>query len=125
VPGRRRRKDGERRTGSSPSKSGGNRSQQPGRGIGTGRGPELFSGGKSESNPQYQDVQVRPKLGTGPGIYAGQVQGPNIKGQAVDAIKQEMSTVAAEPADPLTSERLPRTRREQAEEYFQLLREGE
>ena len=35
-----------------------------------------------------------------------------------------MATLSAEPADPLTSERLPSSRREHAEEYFELLREG-
>jgi hypothetical protein len=100
-------------------------SGQPGRGIGTGQGPELMSGNKNAGDPQYQDVQVRPSIGAGPGVYAGKVDGPNIKGQAVEAIKQEMASQAAVPAEPLTSERLPRTRREQAEEYFQLLREGQ
>ena len=97
-------------------------SGRPGSGIGSGKGPDLFSGSNNATNPQYQDVQVNPKLGAGPGVYAGLVEGPNVKGQAVAAIKQEMASHAAEPAEPLSSERLPRTRRDQAEEYFQLLR---
>ena len=51
-------------------------------------------------------------------------KGPNIKGDVAQSIKEEMATLSAEPADPLTSERLPNSRREHAEEYFQMLREG-
>jgi hypothetical protein len=52
------------------------------------------------------------------------VEGPNIKGDVSQAIQEEMTSLAAEPADPVTSERLPRNRAEHAEEYFNILREG-
>jgi hypothetical protein len=35
-----------------------------------------------------------------------------------------MNTLTAEPADPLTSDRLSTSRRQHAEQYFQKLREG-
>ena len=54
-----------------------------------------------------------------PPTFAGMVEGPNVKGDVAQAIKEEMATLEAEPADPLTSERLPNSRREHAEEYFQ------
>jgi hypothetical protein len=52
------------------------------------------------------------------------VEGPNIKGEVAQSIKEEMATLSAEPADPLTSERLPKSRRQHAEQYFQMLRDG-
>ena len=52
------------------------------------------------------------------------VEGPNVTGDVAQQIKEEMATLEAEPADPLTSERLPNSRREHAEEYFRILREG-
>jgi hypothetical protein len=96
----------------------------PGRGIGTGQGGGLLSGKESSGNVQFRDERVRPKLGSGPGVFAGLVDGPNVKGQAVEALKEEMTSLSAEPADPLTIESLPRTRRDHAEDYFHLLREN-
>ena len=55
---------------------------------------------------------------------SGLVEGPNIKGQVQQSIKDEMASQAAEPADPLTSERLPKNQRDQAQQYFDALREG-
>jgi len=57
-------------------------------------------------------------------MTGGLVEGPNIKGQVEQSIKEEMASQSAEPADPLTVERLPRNQREQAEQYFNALREG-
>jgi hypothetical protein len=95
---------------------------EPGMGMGEGRGkgprPEERNATKS------RDTQVRQKPGQGAATFGGMVEGPNIKGQVEQAIKEEMANLGAEPADPLTIERLPRNRREHAEEYFNTLREG-
>lgn len=104
--------------------SGDQSSGTPGGGIGTGQGDGLMSGKETTGNAQFRDERVRPKLGSGPGVFAGLVDGPNVKGQAVEALKEEMANLSAEPADPLTIERLPRTRRDHAEDYFHLLREN-
>jgi hypothetical protein len=71
-----------------------------------------------------RDSRVRQDPKQGPATYAGMVEGPNVTGDVVEQIKEEMATLKAEPADPLTSERLPNSRREHAEEYFRILREG-
>jgi hypothetical protein len=60
----------------------------------------------------------------GAATFGGLVEGPNVKGDVAQSIKEEMKASAAEPADPLTSDRLPSSRREQAEQYFQALRDG-
>lgn len=107
-------------TGSSPGQT----NRPAGQGIGTGPGGDLLSGQARGGVSELRDERVRAKPGKGPGVFGGWVEGPNVKGQVAEAIKQEMATHAAEPADPLTSEQLPRSRRDQAEQYFRLLREA-
>ena len=67
-----------------------------------------------------RDSQVRQQSRKGAATYGGLVDGPNIKGDVAQTIQQEMATKGAEPADPLTIERLPESRREQVREYFKL-----
>ena len=94
----------------------------PGMGMGQGRG---LGPRPDERNPtNLRDTRVRQTPGKGAAVFAGTVEGPNIKGDVAQAIKEEMATLKAEPADPLTSERLSKSRQEHAEQYFQLLREG-
>jgi hypothetical protein len=95
---------------------------QPSNGIGKGRGNGRPP--KDEPKTSTRDTQVRQKPGRGAAVFAGTVEGPNIKGEVEATIQQEMTSFGNSPADPLTTERLPRNRREHAEEYFNLLREG-
>jgi hypothetical protein len=95
---------------------------KPGRGMGEGTG---IGERPEERNPtNTRDTQVRQKTRKGSAVFDGLAEGPNVKGEVAQTIKEEMATSAAEPADPLTSDRLPNSRREHAEQYFQLLREG-
>ena len=94
----------------------------PGMGMGQGRG---LGPRPDERNPtNVRDTRVRQTPGKGAAVFAGMVEGPNVKGDVAQAIKEEMATLEAEPADPLTSDRLSKSRKEHAEQYFQLLREG-
>jgi hypothetical protein len=95
---------------------------QPGRGMGQGVGIGARPEDRGKTNTR--DTQVRTKQGRGAATLAGLVEGPNIKGEVGQSIKEEMATLAAEPADPITSDRLPNSRREHAEEYFKILRDG-
>lgn len=95
---------------------------KPGMGMGAGRGIGPRPDEKNATN--LRDTRVRQNPGRGAATFGGMVEGPNIKGEVAESIKEEMATLSAEPADPLTSERLPSSRREHAEEYFELLREG-
>jgi len=97
-------------------------SGKPGGGIGTQRGNHRPSNDNPETNSRKS--QVRGKPGPGPGVYAGTIAGPNIKGNVEAAIQAEMASFQGSETDPLTTEQLPRNRREHAEEYFNSLREG-
>jgi hypothetical protein len=101
---------------------GNNFNGKPGMGMGEGRG---IGPRPDEKNPtNFRDSRVQQKTRRGAATFAGMVEGPNIKGDVVNSIQEEMSTLTAEPADPLTSERLPNSRRQHAEQYFEMLRDG-
>lgn len=94
--------------------------QGMGMGVGRGMGPR-----PDEENPtNLRDTRVRQNPGKGAATFGGMVEGPNVKGEVSQSIKEEMASLGAEPADPLTSERLPASRKEHAEQYFRTLREG-
>jgi hypothetical protein len=99
-----------------------NQNGKPGVGMGEGQGIGFRPDEENATN--LRDTRVRQKVGRGGAVMGGMVEGPNIKGDVAEAIKEEMATMAAEPADPVTSERLPSGRREHAQEYFDILREG-
>ncbi|MEM1303441.1 MAG: hypothetical protein AAGG46_01005 [Planctomycetota bacterium] len=95
---------------------------QPGMGMGKGQG----TGPRPDeaNDTAMRDTRVRQNPGKGASVMAGQVDGPNIKGNVGEAIKQEIAGGIAEESDPLVEERLPRGHREHAQEFFQQLREG-
>lgn len=96
-------------------------SQNPGGmglGAGRGRGPRP----EEENNVNFRDSQVRASPGRGRAVIKGEIDGPNIKGAVLEAIKEEMTAAEAQEADPLVNQRLPRSHREHAEEYFNALR---
>jgi hypothetical protein len=95
---------------------------EPGMGMGEGRGKGPRPEERNATN--LRDTRVRPNVGRGGATLGNLVEGPNVKGEVTQAIKEEMATLGSQPADPLTSERLPPSRREQAEEYFRILRVG-
>ncbi len=106
---------------------GGNRmsdrmSDRPGRG-GEGRG----AGDRAEerTDSAFRDSQVKQKPGRGAAVITGEADGPTIRGEVREAVKEEMEAQGSEPADPLVIEQLPRTQRENAEDYFNRLRDGE
>jgi hypothetical protein len=96
--------------------------QGMGMGMGEGRGSGPRPDEKNATNTR--DTRVRQTPRNGSAVFGGWVEGPNMKGDVAEAIKEEMATLEADPADPLTSERLPSSRREHAQQYFQLLRDG-
>jgi hypothetical protein len=94
----------------------------PGMGMGEGRG--VGPRPEEKKDTHLRDTRVRQNVGRGRAVFGGMVDGPNIKGEIGEAIKEEMAQFGTEPADPLAAERLPTSRRDHAEEYFQNLREG-
>jgi hypothetical protein len=94
----------------------------PGMGMGQGQG---IGPRPDEENPtNLRDTRVRQDPGRGAAVFGGMVEGPNVRGDAAESIKDEMTSLGTEPADPITSQRLPRVSREHAEDYFRMLREG-
>lgn len=94
---------------------------RPGNGMGAGRG---FGPRPDEENPtQFRDSRVRQKPGAGSATFGGFVDGPNMAGETAVAEEEELSSASSEPADPLTSQKLPRGAGEHAEEYFKQLRD--
>lgn len=91
----------------------------PGMGEGKGGGPR-----PDEKNPTaMRDTKVKQNAGRGDSVFSGLVDGPNRKGNVTQGLKEELASQAAAEADPLTGERLPRSRREHAQEFFNKLRE--
>jgi hypothetical protein len=94
----------------------------PGMGMRQGRGSGPRPDERNATN--RRDSRVKQKLGRGAATFGGMVEGPNVKGDVAESIKEEMASLTTAPADPVADERLPRSRREHAGEYFNLLREG-
>lgn len=111
---------GQGKDGRKGSKGGGNGGTQWG--VGTKRGQGERSDENTPTNLRDTRVRAQPKQGAA--IYTGSVEGPNLKGEVAQSIKQEIEATSTTPADPLTNERLSKSRREHAEQYFQILREG-
>ncbi len=91
-----------------------------GLGAGRGRGPRP----DEKNDTRFRDSRVRQKTGRGSAVVVGEADGPNLRGAVVESIKEQMTAQGSEPADPQVVEQLPKSRREHAEEYFNLLREG-
>jgi septal ring factor EnvC (AmiA/AmiB activator) len=93
-----------------------------GEGLGKGRGagprPE-------EENPvDFYNTRTPPKVRPGAGVVVGEVDGPTVKGDVRQRILQEVEKAKAQPADPLTEQRMSRKHRQHAQEYFDKFREG-
>jgi hypothetical protein len=89
-----------------------------GRARAEGRRPE------SKTDTKFYDSNVKQKMNRGAAVAVGDAEGPNMKGEVQQSIKAEIEAARHESADPLTGQRLPRSQREHAKEYFDSLREG-
>lgn len=94
-----------------------------GRGNGMGEGQGQGFRPDEKNDTKLRDSQVRQKPGAGAVTFGGKVEGPNLKGETAAQVQQELEAIQPEPADPLTSDRLPRSRAENAEQYFESLRD--
>jgi septal ring factor EnvC (AmiA/AmiB activator) len=101
--------------------------QKPGTGKGNGMGAGRGQGPRPDekNDVAFRDSQVKQNPGKGAAVITGEADGPNIRGDVRQAIQEEMTAQASEPADPLVVEQLPKTQRENAEDYFNRLRDGE
>ena len=90
--------------------------KQPGDGLGPGQGrgerPE------AEHDTATYDTKVRQNVRKGKAVVTGLADGPNAKGKVRQTIKDEFSSEATGPSDPLTDSKLPRAQRSHVEQYF-------
>ncbi len=108
--------------------------RQGGDGKGDGKGDGDFAKGRGQASGRRgeektdfgtKDSRVGQKVGAGGAVVKDLVDGPNIKGQVTQQIKDATTAAKHEEADPLVGQRLPRSQREHAKEYFDSLRKGE
>jgi tape measure domain-containing protein len=97
--------------------------QSGGRGIGSGRA--FGARPQDDLNTAFRDTQVKQNPGRGPAVITGEADGPTIRGDVREAVKEEVAAAESDEADAMVIEQLPRSQRENAEEYFNRLREGE
>lgn len=93
----------------------------PGFGKGRGAGPR-----PEEENPvSFYDTRTPAKVRPGAATVVGEVEGPIVKGQVRQQILQQVQAARAQPADPLTDQRMSRKHRQHAQEYFDKFRQGQ
>jgi hypothetical protein len=95
----------------------------PGQGLGAGRGQGARP--EAETDSSFYDSQVRQKIGRGTAVVTDLVDGPNVKGDAEEAIQQQFDSARRGSTDPLTGRRMPRKHRQHARQYFDRFREGD
>lgn len=93
-------------------------------GSGIGRGTALGSESESELDSQGYESQVRGDMRQGRAVVAGTVDGPNRKGVTREDLSTAIEAALADDSDPLENQTLPRIEREQAQQYFDRLRDG-
>lgn len=91
-----------------------------GAGQGTGRRPE-----NKDTPFKTVDSKAPSKTSRGAAIVVGEAPGPNLRGEIREAIDDSLRTGPQEDSDPLDVQSLPKSYRQQVEEYFRALREGE
>ncbi|UUO05460.1 DUF4175 domain-containing protein [Blastopirellula sp. J2-11] len=97
-------------------------SRQPGNGMGEGQGrgdrPE------EETDTGFYDSQVRADPKKGKGVIVDYVDGKNMAGKTLIEIKEAMSAGSSEDADAIVEKRLSRDHEKNAQQYFDLIRDG-
>lgn len=88
-------------------------------GQGRGDRPE------ERTDANFYDSKVRAEPRRGKMVIVGSVRGENKPGDAREAIKEAMEAASSAEENPLTNLRLPRVQREQAQQYFDAVREGQ
>lgn len=94
-------------------------------GMGTGEGQGMGDRPEEETGVKFYDDKVKQKIGRGRATIAGEVDGPNIKGQVLEEISDQLEVARSESTDPLTEQQMPRPHQEQTKEYFNMFRTGE
>jgi hypothetical protein len=80
---------------------------------------------EERTDTAFRDSQVKQNTRRGAAVVTGEADGPTIRGDVREAMQEEVAAAAAAEDEALVIEQLPRTQRENAEDYFNRLREGE
>lgn len=115
------------RPGGPNGREAGGHGDRPGRGgLQPGVGTARNENPTTEDPARLFDSRVRTSVGAGPLHVVGPSDGPNAKGRALEAIREQAQALAdgAEP-QPVANQPLDRSRRAQKREYFDALRKGE
>jgi hypothetical protein len=105
--------------------------QIPGKGKGKQRGRTWNQGPDNDGQPDEKndsgkyDSKVGAKPQQGEAVRVGDADGPNMAGRTLEEVQAELNSATAEEDDPLTNQRLPRSQKDHAKQYFEKLREGE
>jgi len=101
---------------------GGKASDQPGQGMGEGKGEGDRPEEASDYNSYNSRVAAKPTAGEA--ITLGNADGENISGTSRVETQKMVDASLTNDEDPLADQRLPRRQREHAKEYFENFRQG-
>jgi hypothetical protein len=106
---------------------GGQGGQGAGQGDGDGMGEGQGHGWRPEKETDTASYDTRVPTDPGPGaaVKLGRIHGPNVAGEARETIKSEIEAARSETAGAISTQRLPKSQREHAQQYFDMFREGE
>ena len=90
--------------------------------AGSGKARASGHRGEKAGNVKFYDSKVAQKTGQGSAVITGEADGPNIKGKVRAEIQAQLDSARHDDSDPLTGQRLPRSQRDFAKEYFDSLR---
>jgi hypothetical protein len=110
--------------------------QQPGMGLGKGEGqgppgPGMGEGQGAGWRPEKKtdtaayDTRIPADPGPGAAVKVGRIHGPNIAGEARETIKSEIEAGPGDSDRAMSMQKLPKSQREHAQQYFDMFREGE
>ena len=102
----------------------GNFGQQEGFGRGLGEGQGRGDRPEEKTDVRFHNSRVAGNVEKGKMVVKGFLQGPNKPGEALEAIKEAMSAEQVNDENPLQNVRLTRGQREQAQQYFDMIRDG-
>jgi hypothetical protein len=97
--------------------------QKASKGSGYGTGTAAGKRPEDVKNAAFRDSQVKQDPGKGPAVITGEADGPNMRGDVREQLKEEMAAHGSEPADPLVIETLPKSHRDNARDYFDRVRD--
>jgi len=98
--------------------------QMPGTGMGMGDGQGRGERPEEENDTGSYDSQVRADPKSGRGVIVDYVDGRNRAGQTLIEIKETMESDSSLNSDALTETRLSKDHQQNAQEYFDMVREG-